>query len=84
MKKKKKIFSSTRIPEEGCDLIEKYPDSKHILIIIENQLFTMDVLSETGNPLQPEIIYMQLKRISELINQKNFERQPPIPTLTGR
>ncbi len=56
MKQFKKLFSTTRIPKQGRDILRSpvseenstSPSEKHILVLYHGHLFTMEVLSEAG------------------------------------
>lgn len=48
------LFGFTRLPQHGCDRLVHvpFPDpAKHIVLIIEDQLFKIDVYSKSGNRL---------------------------------
>ena len=43
------LFQSTRIPMPDRDEIQRFPESRHILILHRGRFYTFDVLDQNGN-----------------------------------
>jgi len=43
-----RLFGTARIPGEGTDTVEFYPDSRHILIMSRGRIYWMDVIGDDG------------------------------------
>ena len=47
------LFQSTRIPMPERDMIQRFPESRHILIMHRGRFYTFDVLDQNGNIFEP-------------------------------
>ena len=58
MNQYKYLFGITRVPKPECDtLAGSYPPkSRHIIVLVRDQIFVMDVVREDGVPLSPSEI----------------------------
>lgn len=59
------LFNSTRIPRKSKDTLEKFPDTKHIVVLCRGHFYTFDVLDDNGDIKAPEKIYSAIKHIWE-------------------
>lgn len=75
------LFGATRIPQRDKDIIYRKEDSKHILILKDGNLYTIEVLDAAGNIRDPEFIISQLKYL-ESINK--VAAANPIGALTSQ
>lgn len=57
------LFHSTRIPRASKDTLEKFPHTKHIVIMCRGHFYTFDVLRENGDIKTPQEIYSAVKHI---------------------
>ena len=60
------LFQSTRIPMPDKDVIQRFPDSKHILIIHQGRFFTFDILDKNGNVFEPSYYLTAIKDILQV------------------
>ncbi len=61
------MLQSTRIPGVEKDVIKRFPDAKHLLVMSNGKLYTFDVLtSDTGEIMDPKYYLTALKRIKEM------------------
>eukprot|EP00736_Rhodelphis_marinus_P013054 Rmarinus@m.21097 len=74
-----RMFGVVRVPGEEMDAIEEYPDSRHLAVIIRDNIYTFDVLDSRGNPIQYRDIRTQFERILRDAPQGKF----PIAAGTG-
>lgn len=58
------LFGSTRIPESGTDRIQRTSDTRHIVVMKNGQMFSVDVLKEDGSIESPATILERLKVIN--------------------
>lgn len=58
------LFGSTRIPVPGTDRIQRTSDTRHIVVMKNGQLFSVDVLGENGTIESPTTILERLKVIN--------------------
>lgn len=64
MSQYKNLFQSTRIPiANDKDILQVFPDSKHIIVQLGTQFYTMNVLDESGNQIPDHKIYAGLRSI---------------------
>ena len=75
------LFGATRIPQRDKDIIYRNADSKHVVIMKDGNLYTIEVLDATGNIRDPEFIMSQLKYL-ESINK--VPSANPIGALTSQ
>ncbi|KAF9314767.1 hypothetical protein BG003_003839 [Podila horticola] len=77
------LFGFTRIPQHGCDRLVHVPfpsPSKHIVLIIEDQFFKIDVYAKNGNRLLDGDLERQfLNAITQL---KTIHTSAPVGLLT--
>uniref|UniRef100_T1KDF2 Choline/carnitine acyltransferase domain-containing protein n=1 Tax=Tetranychus urticae TaxID=32264 RepID=T1KDF2_TETUR len=57
------LFASTRIPCKTKDRLQKYPDSKHIVLLKKGCYYTFQVLDDSGNLKSPEEIYSAINYV---------------------
>ncbi|KAJ1505953.1 hypothetical protein HMI54_011207 [Coelomomyces lativittatus] len=80
------LFGVTRIPQPGCDVLRtQFPClSKHICVMVQDQLFIMDVYSSSHGRVPVHQLEATLTSIVDYIHQLNVQdRQPPIGILTA-
>ncbi|CAH1271472.1 CRAT [Branchiostoma lanceolatum] len=63
-----KLFSACRLPGEQRDQVVVYgPDCgvrpRHIVVVHNNQFFSLDVYDNNWKPLSPDLIHAQLQRV---------------------
>ena len=60
------LLQSTRVPQlDGCDTLERFPDSKHILVIRKGHFYVFDVYDESGRLFSPNYYYACIQTILE-------------------
>jgi len=57
------LLQSTRIPTEEKDLIEKFPDSKHIVVLHKGCFYAFDVFDQDGDIMPPNYYLAAIKKI---------------------
>ncbi|XP_021701616.1 carnitine O-palmitoyltransferase 2, mitochondrial [Aedes aegypti] len=57
------LFGATRIPETGKDRIYRNEKSRHLLVIRNGHMYSVDVLDEAGNIEQPETLLARFKYV---------------------
>ena len=58
------LLQTTRVPQlNGLDTIERFPDSKHILIIRKGHFYVFDVYDDSGNLFPPHYYYSCFQEI---------------------
>nr|XP_026694536.1 carnitine O-palmitoyltransferase 2, mitochondrial [Ciona intestinalis] len=67
----KNLFSSTRIPQTGKDVLETYKDSRHIIVIRNGHFYKVTALNTDGSIVDPLKLKSCLNRI------KADRRSPP-------
>ncbi|XP_074597624.1 carnitine O-palmitoyltransferase 2, mitochondrial-like [Brevipalpus obovatus] len=75
------LFNSTRIPMQSKDILQKFPDSKHILILNKGNFYTFDVLNSSGDLKSPEEIFSALKTVWESNDPHNTDSISILTTL---
>ncbi|XP_065830523.1 carnitine O-palmitoyltransferase 2, mitochondrial-like isoform X2 [Oscarella lobularis] len=70
MSQYKNLFSSTRIPQLGRDVLVADEQAKHIVVLKGGHFYAFDVIKTNGTLASTSDIYNQLKSISE-------DRAPP-------
>lgn len=55
------LFAGTRVPKRDKDVIERFKNVKHVLVMKEGHFYALEVLDENGNIRSPEFIYSQIK-----------------------
>ncbi|CAG9798634.1 unnamed protein product [Chironomus riparius] len=73
------LFAATRIPKRDKDVIERFKNVKHVLIMKDGHFYAVEVLDENGNIRNPEFIYSQIKY---LMSMNVPENEDPIAALT--
>ena len=71
------LLQSTRVPQlNGVDTLERFPDSKHILVIRKGHFYVFDVYDESGDLFSPEYYFACFQEIFDyeiLIRDKSDE-----------
>ena len=83
MRQYRRLFSTTRIPGIPKDALVTYSseESKHVVVIRQNQFFWFDVYHADGSGLSRAELQRQLQQVVELSNDSdNFD--PPVGVLT--
>ena len=58
------LLQTTRVPQlNGLDTIERFPDSKHILIIRKGHFYVFDVYDDSGNLFPPDYYFTCFQEI---------------------
>ena len=57
------LLQSTRIPTDEKDVIEKFPDSKHMVILHKGCFFAFDVFDKDGDIMPPNYYLATIKKI---------------------
>ncbi|XP_055539996.1 carnitine O-palmitoyltransferase 2, mitochondrial [Wyeomyia smithii] len=57
------LFGATRIPETGKDRIYRNEKSRHLLVVRNGHLYSVEVLDEEGNIEQPGTLLARFKRV---------------------
>lgn len=57
------MFGCVRIPHPSRDFFERYPNSRHIVVLFRNRFFSVDVLSEAGEFLPTTALQQALEHI---------------------
>ena len=65
------LLQSTRIPTPGRDAIEKFPDSKHVVVLHKGCFYAFDVFDEEGDILPPNYYLTAIKRITSRSSYKS-------------
>lgn len=81
-----RMFNSCVVPGEECDSIEVYPDNelRHILVLKNNLVYTLDVLDENGECYPVEILANAFEKIREESSAVfELERNSPVSILTS-
>ena len=65
------LLQSTRLPNEGRDSIEKFPDSKHVVILHKGCFYAFDVLDKDGDILPPNYYLAAIKLIQSRTSYKS-------------
>lgn len=73
------LFGATRIPETGKDRIYRNEKSRHLLVIRNGHMYSVDVLDEAGNIEQPETL---LARFKHVLNDNRPPSDNPLGLLT--
>lgn len=58
-----KHFSSAKIPKKGMDELAMYPESRHITVLCNGQLFTVEIVSAEGSILDVAGIAAKLDEV---------------------
>ncbi|KAI8906057.1 acyltransferase ChoActase/COT/CPT [Gorgonomyces haynaldii] len=80
MNQYKQIFGVTRVPKPECDIIVKHPDSKHIVLLLQDQIFVVFVYDQDGKRIKIQ----QLEKYLECIAMVTVNKQPSVPLLSGQ
>ena len=58
------LLQSTRVPQlNGLDTLERFPDSKHILVIRKGHFYVFDVYDENGELFSPDYYFSCFQEI---------------------
>ncbi|KAL7750955.1 Carnitine O-acetyltransferase mitochondrial [Sorochytrium milnesiophthora] len=87
MNQYKQLFGTTRIPKEGMDEIKSvWPStSSHIVVLVRDQVYKVDVLGPSGERATVKAIENQLEHVirhAEELSSKG-QLQPPVGVLTS-
>lgn len=75
-----KHFSSAKIPVKGMDELAMYPDSRHIIVISNGNVFTLEIVSLEGTIL--EVTGIQAK-LEDIVKRAHAEGAGSLPILTA-
>ncbi|KAL3268433.1 hypothetical protein HHI36_007544 [Cryptolaemus montrouzieri] len=75
----RRVFSNYRVPKVGCDEIVHYQGTKHIIVIVRNNIFSLQVLNDDDKPLS----YNQLMTRLEEIVQESHSKGTSFGILTS-
>jgi len=75
-----KHFSSAKIPVKGMDELAMYPDSRHITVISNGNVFTLEIVSLEGTIL--EVTGIQAK-LEDIVKRAHAEGAGSLPILTA-
>lgn len=80
-----RMFNTCIIPGEECDELVSYPhDSKYIIALRNNCIWTVQVLDDNGNALPLADILYQFEQVrEEATGLFDLERYPPVSVLTS-
>jgi carnitine O-acetyltransferase len=73
-----RLLASTRIPGEARDRLERHPHSRHVVVVREDRLYTLDVLDDGGRPYRST----DLERALQLVVEDAGPPGLPIGVLT--
>lgn len=73
------LFAGTRIPKRDKDVIERFKNVKHVLVMKDGHFYTVEVLDENGNIRSPDFIYSQVKY---LLSMNTPPSEHPLGALT--
>eukprot|EP00094_Tigriopus_californicus_P003692 TCALIF_03552-PA protein Name:"Similar to CPT2 Carnitine O-palmitoyltransferase 2, mitochondrial (Bos taurus)" AED:0.02 eAED:0.02 QI:0/1/0/1/1/1/2/0/639 len=59
------LLQSTRIPLPNRDVIQRYPDSKHVVVLRRGHFYHFDVLDQDGNLFEPHYYLKSIQYILE-------------------
>ena len=58
------LLQTSRVPQlSGLDTLERFPDSKHILVIRKGHFYVFDVYDESGELFSPEYYFACFQEI---------------------
>ena len=57
------LLQSTRIPMQGKDVIQRFPDSKHVLVLSKGCFYTFDAYDNNGSLFEPNYYYSCIKEV---------------------
>jgi carnitine O-acetyltransferase len=63
MREYSRLLSATRIPGEETDRIERYPDSRHVVVLRRNRFFSLEALDEDGRAYPPADFERRIREI---------------------
>ncbi|KAK3252472.1 hypothetical protein CYMTET_38235 [Cymbomonas tetramitiformis] len=67
------MFATAKVPKAGCDILEWHQDSKHVVILCNGHIFTLQVLSADNTILDVAGIEAKLK---EIVSQSKEAASP--------
>jgi carnitine O-acetyltransferase len=74
-----RVCTSTRIPGDTRDVLELYPSSRHVVVVVRDDHFSwLDVLDEAGRAYSVDDLEMALQRIVDDVATPG----PPVGVLT--
>lgn len=79
----KNLFYTTRIPRENTldEIRQTTTKAKHILVIRNGEMYTLDVLNDIGDLEDPGVIY---RRINYILQRPKSEEMNPIGVMTAQ
>jgi carnitine O-acetyltransferase len=78
MREYSRLLSTTRIPGETRDSLERHPESRHVVVVRDNRFFSLESLDEEGRPYAVEELERGLQRIVDEAETAG----PPVGVLT--
>ena len=74
------LLQSTRLPMEGKDVLQRYPDSKHMVVMRNGHFYVFDALDQNWNMFEPEYY---LGVITQILADKTPAPEYPLGYITG-
>lgn len=59
------MFSSSKTPVQGRDIIEQYPNSRTVTVVNKGNLYAVEVISEDGKLISVDALDAQFKKIMQ-------------------
>lgn len=60
------LFNSTRIPQRGKDILQRFPAGKHIIVLKNGHFFTVNVINQDGSIREPQEILALLSHVHQM------------------
>ena len=76
-----RLFGSVRIPEEGMDRLESYPESTYMILYDRGQYFKFPLFEE-GRPLDEATIFNRLVAMRKVEQKEELEKKSEVNLLT--
>ncbi|CAM9584039.1 unnamed protein product [Chrysoparadoxa australica] len=70
---------TARIPGPGRDAVHCHPNSKHVVVISNNRVFSLEVINSQGQLLSGEGLARELSRIKSMAHEPNKDGTTPNP-----
>ncbi|CAG0920829.1 unnamed protein product [Notodromas monacha] len=74
------LLQSTRLPQEGKDILRRYPESRHMLVMRNGNFYVFDALDENGNLFEPSYY---LGCISHILKDNAPASEFPLGVMTA-
>jgi len=80
-----RVFGMTRVPAEGSDNLVQASDSKHVVVLRKNAMYSMPLYRRSGEPLSLGELQAQIAAVLNLdaVNILEEVDDPPISLLTS-